>query len=179
MVLWILFLLEALRLLPDGLPALVICPNAVKRSWVEKAAEWCPGAVPYVVTGGAVGRRKILRTASDDPAALVVINTEAVRLLSRLAGYGSIRLARCRECDPRGEEVVTPARCEVHPRELNGFGFRTVVLDEAHWVKDPRSKQTRACWAVGSDPSVRRRWAEKFSGKVGNKRNFWETIYYV
>ena len=171
--------LEALRLLPDGLPALVICPNAVKRSWVEKAAEWCPGAVPYVVTGGAVGRRKILRTASDDPAALVVINTEAVRLLSRLAGYGSIRLARCRECDPRGEEVVTPARCEVHPRELNGFGFRTVVLDEAHWVKDPRSKQTRACWAVGSDPSVRRRWALTGTPIANHVGDLWSVMHFI
>jgi SNF2 family DNA or RNA helicase len=44
----------------------------------------------------------------------------------------------------------------VHLKELNDFGFRTVVLDEGHKIIDPKAKQTRACWAVAHDPSVLR-----------------------
>jgi SNF2 family DNA or RNA helicase len=56
-------------------------------------------------------------------------------------------------------ELVKPAQCHVHPREFNGAGIRTVVVDEAQALADPSSQQTRACWAVCHDPSVTRRLA--------------------
>jgi len=148
-----------LSLRPDDFPVLVVSPNSVKRHWERLAGRWLPQAVPYVVSGGAVQRRKILGRAKDDPRALIMVNYEAVRLLSRLDRYGSIALKRCAECDPRyGDETLSVTRCEVHQKELNDFGLRTVVYDEIHHLGDPQSKQTRACWAVGHDPSVRQRW---------------------
>jgi SNF2 family DNA or RNA helicase len=162
------------------LPAAVICPNSVKTGWARQVALWNTGVNPYVVTGGAAARRRILELARVDPRALVIINLESVRLFSRLAPYGSVRLARCRECDPRrGEETLTPARCEVHRKELNAFGFQTVILDEAHRIKDPQSKQTRACWAVGHDPSVLRRWALTGTPIADHIGDLWSILHFM
>jgi SNF2 family DNA or RNA helicase len=149
--------LTALRVAGDGLPALVICPNSVKDHWRRHIAVWNPLATPYVVGKGAVNRRRALTAASQDPTAFVIINIEAVRLHSKLAPYGSIHLARCVECDPEfGNPELRTARCETHEKELNGFGFKTVVMDEAHRILDPQAKQTRAVWAVMHDESVTR-----------------------
>lgn len=162
------------------LPALVVCPNSVKLHWARHAADWLPEATPYVVEGSAAARRKTLAAAREDPAALVIVNLEAVRLFSRLAPYGSVRLARCRECDPRrGDENLPAARCEVHPKELNGFGFRVAVLDEAHRIKDPKSKQTRAVWATFHDPSLARRYALTGTPVVQNPADLWSIMHAV
>ena len=163
-----------------GLPALVICPNSVKHHWATDAATWLPQATPYVVDGTAAQRRKVLKAALRDRYALVIINIEAVRLFTRLAPYGSIKLARCRECDPQhGQEGLTAARCEVHHKELNEFDFQAVVLDEAHRVKDPKAKQTRAIWHVGHRPSVRYRWALTGTPIANNPADLWSVMHFV
>jgi SNF2 family DNA or RNA helicase len=172
------------HLLDEGiqnvLPAVVFCPNSVKKGWRDQAIKWDSKAHVYVVSGSAAQRRKILAEAAKDPLALVIVNIEAARLLSRLAPYGSTRLARCRQCDKKhGEETLSAARCEVHRKELNGFGFRTVVLDEAHRTKDPTSKQTRAIWAVAHDPSVRRRWAMTGTPIADNIGDLWSILHFI
>jgi SNF2 family DNA or RNA helicase len=172
--------LAALSEVVDALPALVICPNSTKLAWERQAAKWSPEVTPYVIRGGAAGRRKLLAQAKLDPSALVIINVEAVRLLSRLAPFGSIRLRRCRECDPRNGEVgLTTSRCETHAKELNGFGFKTVILDEAHKIKEPKSQQTRACWAVGHDPSVRRRWLLTGTPIANHVGDLWSLMHFA
>lgn len=164
----------------DVLPAAVICPNSVKNGWRDQATKWGATAHPYIVSGTAAQRRRILAEAAKDPLALVIINIEAVRLMSRLSAYGSTRLARCRKCDKKhGEETLSASRCEVHIKELNGFGFRTVILDEAHRTKDPTSKQTRAIWAVGHDPSVRRRWAMTGTPIADNIGDLWSILHFI
>lgn len=155
--------LAAMRLVQrrtgDAFPALIVCPNSVKRHWERHVRDWLPEATPYVVGGTPTVKRKTLARALEDPTAVVIVNVEAMRLHSRLAGFGDIALKRCRECDPRrGDSNLKASSCEVHPRELNGFGFRTCVLDEAHRAQSPRAQQTRALWATFHDPSVRRRW---------------------
>lgn len=176
--------LAALKLLEargqTAFPALVICPNSVKTGWEKQVKLWKLDCSVYVVTGGAAARRKIIEAARHDPRALVVINIESVRLFSRLAAYGSMKLARCRECDRKhGEEKLTAARCEVHRKEFNGFGFRTVILDEAHRIKDPSSKQTRAVWAVGHDPSVLRRWAMTGTPIAEHVGDLWSIMHFM
>lgn len=163
-----------------GLPALVIAPNSVKHHWAREAATWLPEATPYVVDGTAAQRRKILRAAASDPTALVVINIESVRLFTRLAPFGSVRLVRCRDCDPvRGDEEIKTSRCEVHHKELNDVEFQTVVLDEAHRVKDPRAKQTRAIWYVMHSASVRYRWALTGTPIANHPGDLWSIMHAV
>lgn len=164
----------------DALPALVFCPNSVKTGWERQAHLWQVDVNVYVVAGGAAQRRRIIEDARADPRALVVLNIESARLFSRLAPYGSVRLARCRECDRKhGDEKITASRCEVHPKELNGFGFRTVILDEAHRIKDPQSKQTRAVWAVAHDPSVRYRWPLTGTPVAEHVGDLWSIMHFM
>jgi len=142
----------------SALPMLVVCPNSVKVHWALHLMKWFPEAHPYIITGGAVGRRKVFDQALGDPLAAVIINIESVRIHSRLAPYGSIRFVRCLEHG--GEDPnVKPSRCDAHPKELNSFGFKTVVIDEAHRIKDPSSKQTRACWYLMHNDLTLRCWA--------------------
>lgn len=163
-----------------GLPALVICPNSVKRHWVAEAPTWLPQANVYLVDGTAVARRKVLKEAARDRRALVVINIESARLFTRLAPYGSIKLARCRECDPKhGLEELSASRCEVHRKELNGIPFQTVVLDEAHRVKDPKAKQTRAIWYLGHSETVRWRWALTGTPIANHPGDLWSIMHLV
>lgn len=150
--------LTALGRIPNALPAIVICPNSVKHQWADEAAIWLPQATPYVIAGGMQTRRKLLADAAANPHALVVINFEAVRSHSRLAPYGSVRLVRCKSCGGP-DDTVTPQKCHKHPKELNAMTFHTVIVDEAHRMKDPTSQQTRACWAVQHSHTVTRRWA--------------------
>lgn len=124
------------------LPALVICPSSMKRTWGREVNKWWPNVPVYIVEGTAAKRKQILALAADNPG-VVIINWEAVRLHSRLAPYGSIALSE-------GEKT---------PKELNQIPFKCVVADEAHRMKDPRSKQTRAVWACGQNPTVQYRWA--------------------
>lgn len=163
----------------DLLPALVICPNSTKHGWAKASARWFPNATPYILSGGSTVRKKILDAAKDDPSALVIVNIEAVRVLSRLSGFGSIRLARCASCDARGNPDLTPAKCDVHPKPLNNFGFRTVILDEAHRIKDPHSKQTRAIWAVAHDPSVIHRFALTGTPIANHVGDLWSVLHFL
>jgi SNF2 family DNA or RNA helicase len=168
------------QLANDGLPALIVGPNSVKHHWAKESSRWLPEATPYVIEGSAAQRRKLLKEASGDPSALVILNIEAVRLFSRLAPYGSVRLVRCRECDPtNGDENIKSSRCEVHRKELNDFDFRTVVLDEAHRVKDPQAKQTRALWHVGHASSVRYRWALTGTPVANHPGDLWSIMHFV
>lgn len=136
----------------DIFPILIICPNSIKRTWQDEFRIWWPdGPELQVVNGSAANRRKQL--AADVGH---IINWESVRLHSRIAGYGSIRLKACGKCggqeNPRpGEEYkaeVSEAKCELHSRELQANEYKTVIVDEAHRMKDPNAKQSRAVWSV-------------------------------
>lgn len=126
----------------NALPMLVVCPASMRRTWAREVAKWWPDAPVYVVEGTATKRQKTLAAAAENPG-VVVINWESVRLHSRLAPYGS----------------VTLTDAEKTPKELNQIPFKIVVADEAHRMKDPKSKQCRALWATAHSPTVVYRWA--------------------
>jgi SNF2 family DNA or RNA helicase len=146
--------LKALQLMhlegKDVFPVLVVCPNSMKRTWQREAEKWWPGLTFLPVRGSAVQRRKILET----PAHGVIMNWESLRGHSRLAPYGSISLRRCKECGGE-DERITATQCHVHPRELQQLQFQTVIADECHRAKDPRSQQTRALWAAAGKAPYR------------------------
>lgn len=164
----------------QALPAIVVCPNSVKRHWEREFRTWSMQAEPYVVEGGAAGRAKILKEAAKDPHAVVIINYESLRTMSRLAPYGSVRLRRCRECDRKnGEETLRASQCQVHPKPLNEIPWKTVIIDEAHRIKSPQSQQTRAVWAVAHQPSVTYRWALTGTPLANHPGDLWSIFHAV
>lgn len=131
-------------------PALIVCPNTMKRVWKREIARWWPGLTVSIVKGSATQRRKALA----EPAHVYLINWESLRMHTRLAPYGSIGLRRCAECGGADPDM-TEARCEVHERELNKFKWGAVIADECHRAKNPQSRQTRALWGATGDAPIR------------------------
>lgn len=139
-------------------PALIVCPNTLKKNWAREFGIWDSDVWPIVIKGTAAKRKKqfeeaVVATEAGEKIALI-INWESLRSHSRLERYGSISLARCVDCggtDPK----VTATRCEVHLGELNQIDFGAVVADEIHRSKDPKSKQTRALWAATGNANIR------------------------
>jgi SNF2 family DNA or RNA helicase len=143
----------------DPFPALVVCPNTLKKNWEREFAQWWPGVNVQVISGTALQRRKqfepFLDPKPDEPRPhVIVINWESLRSHSRLAPYGSVALAKCKQHGGQ-DEKITAARCEVHDRELNEIEFKTVIADEIHRSKDPKSKQTRALWSATGKADIR------------------------
>ena len=129
------------KLTGSALPALYVGNGSALYAIRDKFAAWAPELKVSVVTGTAAARKKALETEAD----VYMIAWPNLRLHTRLAGYASQRLVRCVPCggqDPR----VTPGRCEAHEKELNAIRFGTIILDEAHKMRDPKAKQTRAAW---------------------------------
>ena len=134
----------------DIFPALIVCPNTLKKNWAREFEKWWPGVDVQVIKGTSVQRR----AQFEHPANVYVINWESLRTHSKLASYGSIALARCVDCGGH-DTRVTHTKCEVHQRELNTIDFKAVVADEMHRSKDPKSKQSRALWAATGDADIR------------------------
>ena len=133
-------------------PALVIAPSSMVLTWKHEFDHWWPGLTVVAVPGGlsADKRRNLIKT----PAHVHVVSYETVRAHSRLTGYGSIRLKRCIVCDKslpkvneKGQAANQQSRCHNCAKELNRY-WRTMIVDEAHRLKDPKSQQTRAVWAL-------------------------------
>lgn len=128
-------------------PAIVIAPNNMTITWKKEFERFFPGVNVEVIKGGAAQKQKIIRKKDVH---VFVINFEAVRIHSRLAPYGGMSLRRCVKCDPTllDAKLFSPARCEIHPKELNEIKFKTLIVDEAHRLKNPKAKQTRATVAL-------------------------------
>lgn len=161
-------------------PALVVCPNSTKRNWAREIRKWLPEANPVVIDGSAAKRRKQIEAAADVENAVIIMNIESVRLHSRLASYGSVRLKKCAECDPTGGNAeLPPAKCESHDKELNAIPFKVCVLDEAHRVKDPKALQTRAIWRVFHGKSVQYRWALTGTPVANHPGDIWSILHTI
>lgn len=175
--------LASIRLLDetdcDPYPVLIVCPNTVKRNWQREIDLWLPGATAYPLVGTLLQRRRALASAASDPQAVVIVNIEGVRSLSRLAPYGSIRLVKCIQCDKREGEDIPVSRCEVHLKELNLFGFHTCILDEAHRIKDPKAKQTRAVWATFHGATVQNRWGLTGTLIANHPGDLWSLMHAI
>lgn len=140
----------------NAYPALIVCPNSVKGTWAAEFARWAPDRKVVIVGGGAAKRRKQLAEEAD----VYVINWESLHIHSRLAPYGSVRLTDA----------------DKTPGELNRT-WGAVVADEAHRAKEPKSKQTRALWAVGR--SALHRYALTGTPVANNPADFWALLHFV
>jgi SNF2 family DNA or RNA helicase len=130
-----------------ALPALYIGNGSALYPIRDKFRDWAPELRVSVVTGTA----KMRETALAREADVYLIAWDNLRMHTRLAKYGSQKLVRCSACAGT-ETKTTPGRCEAHEKELNinpdGSPRRwgTVIPDEAHKMRDPNTKQTRAAW---------------------------------
>ena len=156
----------------DVFPALIVCPNTLKKNWKREFAKWWPDVNVTVIKGSATQRRKQF----SDMADVYVINWESLRAHSRLAGYGSVALSRCQECGGH-DEKISQNRCEVHPRELNEIDFKSVVADEIHRSKEPKSKQTRALWAATGNANFR--FALTGTPIANNVLDLWSILHWL
>lgn len=120
----------------DVFPAVIVCPNSLKRAvWDPEFALWAPEINVSIVDGGAAARRKQLVPGSD----VYVINYESARLHSRQAKYG--------------QQALTDE--QRRPKEIQDLKPRTLICDESHKCKDAHAQQTRACWAIAEDAEFR------------------------
>jgi SNF2 family DNA or RNA helicase len=157
-------------------PTIVVAPNNMTIQWRKEFEKWMPGVRARVVKGSAKQRRDIIAEGAD----VLIINYEGVRAHSRLTGYGSIRLKRCVVCDPTLADVPSNAqsRCENCPKELNRIGFKTVIVDEAHRMKDPKAKQTRACWSLVSE-ATKFKYTLTGTPIANAPHDFWPILHFL
>ena len=160
----------------DVFPALIVCPNTLKKNWAREFGRWWPEATTQIIKGTSTQRKKQFDIAVESNIDVVIINWESLRSHSRLAPYGSVALARCKECGGL-DERVTLTRCEVHKRELNEIDFKTVVADEIHRSKDPKSKQTRALWSATGNAEFR--FALTGTPVANNVVDMWSILHWL
>ena len=151
---------------------MIICPNTLKKNWQREFKKWWPSVNVQVISGTATQRRKQFDVEAD----IYVINWESLRTHSRLAPYGSIALAKCKECGGH-DERVSANKCEVHLRELNQIDFKAVVADEIHRCKDPKSKQSRALWSATGDAEFR--FALTGTPIANNVLDLWPILHWL
>lgn len=148
-------------------PACLIVPNAVKVNWQREFAKWFPDVKTFVVGGSAAKRMATFKEAGlaihNGEKVVVILAWEITWRHSRLAPYGSVRLS-----DP-----------ERQPKELNRIMWRTVVADEAHKMKDPKAKQTRATWQIGHTESCQFRFALTGTPIANDPGDLWSLMHFV
>lgn len=127
-------------------PAIIVSPNNMVITWQKEFARWWPEVTTTIIKGSAAKRRQIIASDAD----VYIINYEGIRSHSRLAPYGSVRLKRCVVCNPTLPDTRenSQTRCEYCDKELNYIHWKSLIVDEAHRMKDPKAKQTRAVWAL-------------------------------
>jgi SNF2 family DNA or RNA helicase len=153
-------------------PVLVVCPNTLKKNWAREFTKWWPEVPTQVIKGSAVQRKRQF----EDPSQVFIINWESLRTHSRLAPYGSVALTRCRACGGQ-DEKISETRCEVHLRELNNIDFKSVIADEIHRSKDPKSKQSRALWSASGDSKIR--FALTGTPIANNVVDLWSILHWI
>lgn len=120
--------LAGLALLPEPFPCLIVCPKSMIRTWGREIELFFPDANVSLVQGTPSKMVKALAPGAD----FYVINYESLRKYSRVAGFGDISLKDDEKTD----------------KEIQAIGLRSVIADECHRAKNPRSIQTRALWAA-------------------------------
>lgn len=120
-------------------PVLVVSTTSMSYTWAAEIEKWAPWSTVTVLDGGQKAWERELEAAPRGRGSWVVAPWQSIRKLSRLAPYGSVHLTAA----------------ERQPGPLNAYGARTVVADEAHRAKDPKSKQTRALWSLGDAATYR------------------------
>lgn len=174
-------LMELTRQNVTSFPLLIVCPSTIKMNWQREIERWWPGIRSVIIDGSAAQRRKqfdlFLNPKEGEPRPhALIINWENLPNHSRVAPYGSIALKRCQEhggADPK----ITPAKCEVHDKELNQIEFAAVIADEVHRAKNEKAPRTRALWAATGDAEIR--FGLTGTPQSGNVSDLWAIMHWL
>lgn len=139
---------------------LVICTTAMRLVWADEARLWYPELEPVTIIGTAAERRKLIAEVRDY-GGLAIVGLEAVRLHSRLSPYGQVRLSEA----------------EKKPKDLNLIAWDAVIVDEAHRLADPKSKMSRAAWALGKN--AEHRWGLTATPQTKGLDTLWSPLHFV
>lgn len=142
----------------DVFPAVVICPNNVKRVWIQKFKEFWPDVDVQVPKSGIAAAEKAIAATTQ----VLVLHYEILPLVSRLHPYGAEALKACKECSPEvtrdGVTVpntLQPSKCHVHLKAMNHIQWKSVIADEVHRITEPTAQMTRAIWQISRGANVR------------------------
>jgi len=140
-------------------PAYIVCTNSMKYTWQDEIEKWC--GVKVAVMGRTPTERKAaIAQVANGSASVLVASWQQARLHSRLAPYGAFARTEAEKQD----------------KELNAIPFKTVIADEAHALKNPKSKQTLAVKAVAHAPACVNRWALTATPVAGNTADLWSVL---
>jgi SNF2 family DNA or RNA helicase len=103
---------------------LIVCPNSLKWNWAKEFERWAPNTTVQIISGDRATRR--MQIAS--PTHVTIVNYELFR-------YGSK--------DERGNRTWSDDVQEIMKRR-----WKTIVLDEAHRVKNRDAQVTKAMTAL-------------------------------
>jgi SNF2 family DNA or RNA helicase len=148
----------------NALPVLIVCPNSMKYTWKKEIEKWYPDTAVGVIDGSKAVRDRVIEAKDFDEGEgydFYIINWEALRLHTRIAGYGSIALT---------DKEKTPGN-------LNAIEFKAVIADEAHRAKDPKSKQTRALKWISKDAVYR--FAATGTPIESSPDQYWSLMNYI
>lgn len=107
-------------------PAMIAAPLSMLRTWEEEIEGFFPEADVSVVVGTPAKAKKALEPGHD----IYIISWDSLRRHSRLASYGSTKMAA-------GEN---------EDKAIQALDLKTFIGDEVHRTKNPKSKRTRAAW---------------------------------
>ena len=123
--------LPAILSIPEGGSSLVLAPaSLLSAAWLAQIEQFRPELSAIIVRGNRKQREKLL----DTPADVHIISYESARTHSAIKHYGSTKLSN-------KDKTEGP---------LNQF-WDLIILDEAHRIKNPKSKTARMCWKLAEN----------------------------
>lgn len=122
----------------EAFPVLFALPPGVTWDAERNFEDAFPDRTVGVLSSGMTpaARKKIIDSHPD----VLVLGYNLLVKHSKLSYFGGLDKKK------RAKEVEKGCYEE---KELNTYGFRTVIADEAQNIKDPKSQQTRAIWQLG------------------------------
>jgi SNF2 family DNA or RNA helicase len=113
----------------DGVfPVMIVCPKSMIQTWGRETLGFFPDADISECRGTPSVVKKALEPGHD----VYIIAYDTLWRYSRLAPFPTVKLS---------DE-------EKRDKEVQALKLGTVVLDECHRIKNPKSKRTRACWQI-------------------------------